>query len=200
MTEFDLDLPDTDASRAALEVATRYSSTGLLNHCLRSYHWGATYARARRIEFDDELYFVASMLHDLALVPAFDHHTASFEHAGADLAWLFGAGAGWPLARREHAGRIIIDHMGDADIDPDVDAESHLLFIATGHDISGRRTEEWAAALKEAVVARYPRLDLGSEFVACFEDQATRKPASSAASALASGMAQRVANNPLDAL
>jgi len=199
MTTYDLTVPDTAASRAALEVTTRYSSTALLNHCLRSYHWGVRYARAHRIEFDDELYFVASLLHDLALVPAFDNHAASFEYAGADLTWLFGAAAGWSIDRREHAGKIIVEHMGEHDIDPGADAESHLLYVATGHDISGRRTEEWEPDLKAAVLDRYPRLDLGAEFVACFETQAARKPDSSPAAALASGMAERVASNPLEA-
>jgi hypothetical protein len=41
-------------------------------------------------------------------------------------------------------------------------------------------------------------LTLGEEFLRCFEDQARRKPTSSAAAALQSGIAGRIAANVLD--
>jgi hypothetical protein len=48
---------------------------------------------------------------------------------------------------------------------------------------------------------RWPayRLQLGKEFLACFQDQAERKPDSSAAGAVRAGIAGRIAANPLDA-
>ncbi|MDQ1544663.1 MAG: hypothetical protein QOK08_2301, partial [Actinomycetota bacterium] len=45
---------------------------------------------------------------------------------------------------------------------------------------------------------RLPRLDLATEFVRCFEDQASRKPESSAAVLVRVGMADRLARNPLE--
>jgi hypothetical protein len=48
------------------------------------------------------------------------------------------------------------------------------------------------------VVAALPRLSLREEFVRCFEDQARREPESSAAAAMASGIAGRLAANVLD--
>jgi hypothetical protein len=50
------------------------------------------------------------------------------------------------------------------------------------------------------VLARYPRLDLGTEFIACFRDQAARKPDSTAARMVEDGIAERIATNPLDRL
>ena len=47
--------PQTPAATAALSVATRFYSPALLNHCVRSYLWGAMYAAAHGIAFDDEL-------------------------------------------------------------------------------------------------------------------------------------------------
>jgi hypothetical protein len=38
----------------------------------------------------------------------------------------------------------------------------------------------------------------GSEFLACFEDQATRKPGSAAAASVANNAAGRIIANPLD--
>ncbi len=74
--------PQTPAAKAALSVATRFYSPALLNHCVRSYLWGAAYAGAHAIAFDDELYYVSAMLHDIALTDPFDSHKIAFEEAG----------------------------------------------------------------------------------------------------------------------
>ncbi|WP_208301283.1 hypothetical protein [Mycobacterium sp. DL440] len=67
-----------------------------------------TPAAAHRIAFDDELYYVAAMLHDLGLTDPFDSHRVEFEEAGGDLAWVFGVAAGWPADRAARATEIIV--------------------------------------------------------------------------------------------
>ena len=52
--------------------------------------------------------------------------------------------------------------------------------------------------VRAEVLRRYPRLGLAEEFVACFRDQAERKPDSLAAKLVGRGFAARVAANPLD--
>jgi len=193
----ELQIPATPACRMALEVATAYCSPALLNHSVRAYLWAAGYAATRGIAFDAELLYVSAMLHDLALVKEFDNHSVPFEEAGGHIAWVFGAGAGWPVTRRRRAAEIIVRHMWDA-VDVVADPEGHLLELSTGMDISGRRTEDIPADLRRDVLARYPRAGLAEEFVACFRDQAARKPDSLAAKFVASGFAARVAANPLD--
>jgi len=56
--------PDSSMARAALEVATAYYSPALVNHCLRSYLWGASYGIRHDIGFDAQLLFVSAMLRD----------------------------------------------------------------------------------------------------------------------------------------
>ena len=56
--------PQTPAAAAALSVGTSFYSPALLNHCARSYLWGTMYGAAHGIAFDDELYYVSSLLHD----------------------------------------------------------------------------------------------------------------------------------------
>jgi hypothetical protein len=87
--------------------------------------------------------------------------------------------------------------MADS-VDPDADPEGFLLERATGFDISGRAPEEFPDELRAAALDRYPRLELAAEFLACFEEQARRKPDSTAAAAVRSGIAQRLAANPLE--
>jgi hypothetical protein len=194
----DVPHPSTAVAEQALEVCTAYSSPALLHHCRRSYVWAAAYAVERGIEFDAELLFVSAMLHDIGLTPSFDNHAVPFEVAGGHVAWVFGAGAGWPVARRHRAAEIIVKHMWDS-VDVDEDAEGYLLEIATGLDISGANPEWWPADLRAEVLADFPRLGLGPEFTACFAAEAARKPESSAAAAMANGIAGRIAGNTLDA-
>ncbi|HZE34716.1 MAG TPA: HD domain-containing protein, partial [Actinoallomurus sp.] len=98
--------PGTPAAAAALSVATRFFSPAVLNHSVRSYLWGAMYGTAHGIVFDDELYYVSALLHDIGLTEAFDSHTMPFEEAGAQLAWVLGVAAGWPAKRAARASEI----------------------------------------------------------------------------------------------
>jgi hypothetical protein len=193
----DLELPATSACRAALQVATEYCTPALLNHSIRAYLWAAGYGLERGIRFDAELLYVSAMLHDLGLVKEFDNHVLPFEEAGGHIARVFGAAAGWPADRRQRAAEVIVRHMWD-EVDVAKDPEGHLLELSTAMDISGRQTGDIPPDLRTDVLARYPRLGLGEEFVGYFEDQARRKPLCLAAKFARSGFAARVASNPLD--
>jgi hypothetical protein len=195
----DLALPSTSAARAALEVAREYHSPSLVNHCIRSYLFAAELGRSIGLPFDDELLFVASMLHDIGLADAFEHPTTTFEVSGGDVAKVFATAAGWPPVRRERTAAIIEAHMADT-VDPAVHPEGHLLCESTGLDISGRAPHRWPAAHLRAVLDAYPRLTLPTDFLTCFTAQATRKPTTSPAAALASGLPTRLTTNPLDTL
>lgn len=194
----DVLIPDTIASSRALEVASAYLSPALLSHSRRVYAWAAADGRQQHIAYDAELLFVAAMFHDLSLVPQFDSHTVSFEEAGGHVARVFAAGAGWPSERRERLGEVIVRHMW-LDVDPDDDPEGHLLARAAGLDIVGRNLDELSPTFRDGVLRQCPRLGLAEEFLACFAAQAARKPSSSAARAMESGLATRIAANPLDA-
>jgi hypothetical protein len=194
----DIPVPDTAAAAAALEVVTEFSPPALVNHCVRSYLLAASLAELEQAGVDSELLYVSSLLHDLALEPAFDNHALAFEEAGGHVAWVFAAGAGWPAERRTRAAGIIVAHMQGAD--PAVDMEGYLLDVATGLDISGRNMQRWPHELLVEMMAAYPRLDLAERFTACFAEQAARKPESTAAIAVRSGIARNITENPLEKL
>ncbi|WUH89419.1 HD domain-containing protein [Streptomyces sp. NBC_00433] len=191
-----LPVPHSAASAAALEVATAYHSPALLNHSLRAYVWAAARGTAEGIAFDPELLYVAALLHDIGLVPAFDSHTVPFEEAGGHVARVFAAGAGWPAERRTRLSDVIVRHMWPR-VEVSDDPEGHLLARATATEIVGKDAGDHPPAFRAEVLARYPRLDLAAEFLACFRAQAARKPDSSAAHAVRSGLADRMAANPL---
>src|SRR5258705_5683931 len=137
------------------------------------------------------------MLHDIGRSDVFDSHRVPFEEAGGALAWVFGTAAGWPADRAARAAEIIVLHMRD-DVTSTADPESHILQVATGWDVVGRRPEEFSAEARAEILALYPRQGFGGEFLACFEDQAARKPGSAAAASIANNGAVRIKANPLD--
>jgi hypothetical protein len=189
--------PNTPAAAAALSVARRFYSPALLNHCTRSYLWGVQYANAHDIDFDDELFYVSAMLHDIGLTESFDSHRLAFENAGGDLAWVFATAAGWSPDRAARAAEIIVEHMR-ADVFVDDDPEAHLLQVATTWEVVGRRVEEFPPEARADVLARHPWHGFGSEFLELFRDQAERKPDSAAATSIhGHGLEGLIAANPL---
>jgi HD superfamily phosphodiesterase len=195
----ELVFPETAASAAAREVASGYLSPALLNHSLRAYAWAAARGAAQGIPFDSELLYVAAMLHDLGLVTAFDSHTLAFEEAGGHVASVFAAGAGWTAQRRHRLAEVIIRHMWQ-EVDASADPEGHLLAHSTATDVVGAQLDDFDAGFRRDVLVRYPRLDFTAEFLACFQAQAARKPDSSAAGAVHSGLGTLIVANPLDTL
>ncbi|MCK2024332.1 HD domain-containing protein [Microbacterium sp. kSW2-24] len=173
-------VPPTAASERALEVARQWCTPAVLNHSLRSWVWAKALADSRGLEIDEELLFVASVLHDVGIVPAFDSHTVAFEDAGAAVAEVFAAGAGWSQHRRERLGQVIQRHMW-VSVDVDEDPEGYLLEAATSLDVAHAAADLWDAQLIAEIVRRVPRLTFAEEFSAAIADQAARKPATAAA-------------------
>ena len=191
-------IPETAAARLAVEVVTQFAPAALVNHCARSYLFAASLATLDGIAIDHELLYVSSLLHDLGLEPAFDNVTIPFEEAGGHVGWVFAAGAGWPVGRRDRVAQIIIAHMRDPDVASD--PEGYLLAASTSLDISGIDPQRWPQDLLREVLAAHPRLDLNARFTACFRDQEARKPDSAAAASVRNGIADRIAANVLNDL
>ena len=193
----EVSVPTSPAAVAAREVAVEFCSTALLNHSERSYYFAVGFASVAALDFDAELLYVSALLHDLGLTEAFDNHRIAFETAGGYAAWALAAGAGWPADRRRRAVEVIERHMWPS-VDPGMDAEGHLLEIATGLDISGARPDVLPQSFLNEVLDRFPRLDLGPNFTACLVDQAARKPESAAARLVAGGLVEKFAHHPLE--
>jgi hypothetical protein len=168
-----LSVPDTAAAREAEDLCREASSESLANHCFRSYAWGVLLGVADDYRYDSEALYVASMLHDLGLTPAFDGG-GCFEDDSAAAAREVLVRLGWDGARVELVADAIRLHMHD--VTPDDSSEAHLLTFGTSADVSGRRALEIDTRVRQAILALYPRLDFKRHFSALFVDQATRKP------------------------
>jgi hypothetical protein len=109
---------------------------------------------------------------------------------------VFGLAAGWPAGRADRLAEVIVLHMRD-DVSADADPEAHVLQVATSWDVAGRWPQEFPPPERSAMLARYPRLDFSGRFLACFQDQARRKPGSAAAASVGRDLAGRIAVHSL---
>lgn len=96
--------PDTRLARATEELARSALPAPLLGHSLRTWIWGGMLAEIDRIAYDEELLYLAALLHDLGLAP--DHRpgpeVGCFAVHGAveARAFVLDAGAGAEFADR----------------------------------------------------------------------------------------------------
>ncbi|MGC4174899.1 HD domain-containing protein [Demequina sp.] len=171
--------PPSPIAARAHEVATQWCSPDLVSHCLRSWVWAVALAERNALEYDAELLYVATMLHDIGVTENFDSHTVAFEVAGGAVGSVFAAGAGWDAYRCDRVAQIIERHMWTA-VDPAEDPEGHLLEAATSIDVAGAGVDQLDAAFLRAVTAAIPRGEFTETFDAQIRDQAQRKPHSNA--------------------
>lgn len=196
----DFSVPDTAAARAALELAREYQTPAITAHAVRSWLFAEAFARDGGFDaVDHELLYVSAVLHDIGTVTAFDNHTLSYEDAGGHVAIALTAGAGWPRERRLRALEVIVRHNWTS-VDPTMDAEGHLLEIATGLDISGARVDVLPEDFVREVLAAHPRGTLAAEFAACVSDQAARKPGTAARRLVDGGVHEKLAAHPFERL
>lgn len=171
--------PPTPTAGLAREVAREWETDALFNHSLRSWVWASALGDSLGLDYDAELLYVSSLLHDIGVADRFDSHRIAFEVAGGAAGWTFAAGAGWDVARRVRVAEVIERHMW-AEVDPEFDVEGHLLEVATSLDVGGAEFDKWDPQVLLAVVDAVPRLDFADSFAASIHDQAVRKPHSNA--------------------
>ncbi len=172
--------PDSRSAQDAEELCRELSSESLLNHCLRTYLWGALLGQRDRLSWDQELLYVAAMLHDLGFTEEHarrDPDAHCFAVEGARAAGRFAADAGWEAARSDALEEAICLHI-NVEVPLDHGAEAHLLFRGAGYDVIGRGLGAIARPLRGEVLERHPRLETKAEFDRLMRAESEARPAS----------------------
>lgn len=155
-------IPDSAAAREA-EEACRELSPALAQHSHRCYLWGALLAAGDGIAFDEEVLYVASLLHDTGMpVAAREGHDNCFTLDSVAVARGLRA-ALEPPARARAASEAIALHLNPA-VPLERGPEAHLLNAAAALDVTGIRYWEVPSAAKAAVLSRHPRHGFKAEW------------------------------------
>lgn len=176
-------MPDSASAERAGELVRSLSPPWLVNHCMRTWLWGAILAQAGSIRFDEELFFVASALHDMGLAgehPCANGCTACFAVQGAHLAEQFAEREGWQAERRHRLSEAISLHL-NVRVGMKHGAEAHLLHAGAALDVIGARMRDIGKESLQSVVERYPRLGFKEKMATAMKEQARFKPQSRSA-------------------
>jgi hypothetical protein len=189
-------VPESALARRARELITDVAAPSLVNHSVRCYAWAVELARHDELQFDPEILFVSSMLHDIGLVPAYDLG-GCYEVDGAIAAERLVRDAGETEARARAIYDVIALH-NDETLPPDPASEVVLLWDSAGTNVTGHRVTDVRPAIIPGLLAAYPRLNFKKDFTALLVDQATRKPTCPAAEMIAAGILEEIAQAPFD--
>jgi hypothetical protein len=196
LTRLGMPVPDSALSRRARERITDAARPSLVNHSVRVYAWAVELARHDRLEFDPEILYVASMLHDIGLVPPYDIG-GCYEIDGGLASAQLARESGAPDDRARAIYDVIALH-NDEVLPPDAAAEVVLLWDSAGTDVTGNRFADVRPAIIPGLLAAYPRIDFKREFTALLIDQASRKPTCPAVEMIAAGILDEIAQAPFE--
>lgn len=171
----EIKLPDTQLALDATELVEACSPQFLVNHSIRTFCFGVAIARQLNIKADMELFYLASIMHDLGLVDPYDLTEGSFEVVGADAArsFILEKGTSQEKADLVHEAIALHSAVGIAD---KREPEIALVHFGAGVDVIGFRAEDISAETREAIVNAYPRYNFKQAFPPLLKDQVERKP------------------------
>lgn len=101
-----LNVPDTLLSREATLLARSAEPIEIFNHSLRAFFFAELIAKAKGLQYDEEVVYVAAVLHDTGLTAAHMSARQRFEVDGANLARA--------MAERHGASKVRADLIWDA--------------------------------------------------------------------------------------
>jgi len=165
--------PNSDLAQKAAALAEQAHTKPFLNHVHRTYWFAEFLGKKRKLKFDREVVYIASLLHDLGLT---DHYCADkrFEVDGADAAAHFLHEHHYPEPKIDLVWDAIALHSSDvAAVKP---AEIALVHFGAHVDVMGLNIEEISPQLIDDTLALYPRLGFKKAFTEALAEIARKKP------------------------
>jgi hypothetical protein len=155
-------VPDTPLVTRAIELARESSTPYLFNHSMRSWLFAEAMAQARNAAYDAEVLAIATLLHDLGLMPAFSG-PLRFEVEGANAARDFARRHGMS----EQRAQLIWDGVAlnsTPSIGLHKEPEVALCTTGIGLDWGGWGYETLPKSQIDEIVDAFPRLQMKRQF------------------------------------
>lgn len=152
---YNIMIPDSKVAKEATQLVYEISPEFLYNHCLRTYAFGDALGKKYGFKYDQELFYLASILHDVGLT---DHvcRKQSFECEGADHAEKFLRSHGLTKDKIDIVREAIILHTSE--VAGDKQPEIALVHFGAGMDVIGLRIEDISEEVFNFIIESYPRL------------------------------------------
>lgn len=166
-------LVDSNLARTATQLVRKVSPLYLFNHAVRTYLLGSLIGRAQKKNFDEELLYLACIMHDLGLSEQFEGDLP-FEIQGAQAAKRILEENGYDAARAELVWDGIAMHASA--IGQFKQPEVALVGAGAGADVLGPDSSEIKRNELQEIVAAYPRLGFKQAFVKTCADVVRRHP------------------------
>ena len=172
--------PSTPLASAAAELLSATSPDVLVQHCRRTYVFGAALLDRAGRSFDTECLFVGSCLHDLGLLPVNDDGKTPFQLRGAVLARDVVERHGGTHSQASLVHDAVALHLelstGDHPV-PEVAGVS----LGAAVDVLGLRLDLLPVELVDEALSAHPRGAMKAWLVAAMREEALRKPDSTVA-------------------
>jgi hypothetical protein len=193
-------VPDSALAREADERVRELSSPALYGHCLRTWAFATLFAQRDRVKHDEELLYLACVLHDLGLTDEHsgrDPQARCFAVEGARAAYALVHSHGASEDRARTVAEAISLHL-NVTVPARLGAEAHLLSKGVSLDVVGRRLHHVPVAAVERVTAHWPREGLAADLITSTRMQAQLRPQSRSALIHKLGFAALIKGNPLE--
>jgi len=164
---------DSRIALAATEMCRAAYSPYLFHHAMRTFLFGSLIGRARGLQFDDELLYLASVMHDLGLTQQFAGDLP-FEIQGAEVAKRFLKGQEYSRERAEVVWDGIAMHC--LAIGGYKRPEIALVGEGAGADVLGPDPAEIRKEDTAAVLQAFPRLRFKNNFLKTCADTVAKHP------------------------
>jgi hypothetical protein len=166
-------LVDSKIARQANELSRSASTPCLFNHCVRTFLWGSLTGRANGQRFDEELLYLACLLHDLGLTDRYQGE-APFEIQGAEAARRLLKESGLSEERAEIVWDGIAMHT--LAISEFKRPEIALVGAGAGVDVLGADPGQIDDAIRDEILKTFPRLGFKQAFVRTCADVVRKHP------------------------
>jgi hypothetical protein len=165
--------PDSALARAAEEEIRDTLSPDIVAHSYRTYLFALALAALDEAKVDEELCYVACLLHDLNLGQPTPGRC--FAVVGGERAEQFALDRGESPQRAATIGAAIAAHI-TAGASEDLGDPGGFVSAGAFVDVSGTRIDELAPAWVDAVLERYPRQDFKRRLAGYWSDEAKAVP------------------------
>jgi predicted hydrolase (HD superfamily) len=168
--------PDSALAQKAVDLAFRVSSEVVRTHVIRTFVFGSLVGKEQGLRYDEELFFLGAVLHDLGLTAEF-RSAERFEVAGADAADAFLKEEGVSSEHREIVWDAIALHTS-VGIASRKRPEIALVHIGAGVDVLGMELDKLPPALVAETIEALPRHDFKNAFFATLVQTLAQAPQS----------------------